>query len=393
MNASSSKILILTERFFPEEFLINDLAGEWKSRGHEVEVLTQVPSYPRDRVYDGYRNGLFQTTCEWNGIPVHRVRTLTGYNRSVVRKILNYINFAFLTSLWALFRGWRYDRVFIYHTGPLTMASAGLVLHHVCRRKCMIWTQDIWPDTVYAYGFKPSWWKRFLLDHFVRLIYSGCDYISVSCSRFRDKLKKYTAKEILFLPQWTSQNFASTPPVPHEKTVFTFAGNIGSVQNLETVLEAFLDLNPPDAELRLVGGGIYLERLKQMATERNSANVVFTGRLPQEKMPEVFAGSDIMILSLKAELSLTIPAKFQAYIAAGKPIFGIVRGETEELIRQYDLGICVESDLNSVREGFRTLLNTDRTQRERWSDNARHVSATYFQREKIIAAFSEILSI
>lgn len=40
------KILILTERFFPEEFLINDLAAEWRSAGHEVEVLTQVPSYP-----------------------------------------------------------------------------------------------------------------------------------------------------------------------------------------------------------------------------------------------------------------------------------------------------------------------------------------------------------
>ena len=55
------KILILTERFFPEEFLINDLAAEWRSAGHDVEVLTQVPSYPGDRIFSGYRNRLFQT--------------------------------------------------------------------------------------------------------------------------------------------------------------------------------------------------------------------------------------------------------------------------------------------------------------------------------------------
>ena len=54
------KILILTERFFPEEFLINDLAAEWRSAGHEVEVLTQVPSYPGDRIFSGYRNRLFR---------------------------------------------------------------------------------------------------------------------------------------------------------------------------------------------------------------------------------------------------------------------------------------------------------------------------------------------
>ena len=46
------KLLILTERYFPEEFLINDLVSEWKNRGYEIEVLTQVPSYPRDAIFE-----------------------------------------------------------------------------------------------------------------------------------------------------------------------------------------------------------------------------------------------------------------------------------------------------------------------------------------------------
>lgn len=150
------RLLILTERFFPEEFLINDLATAWQQRGYEVDLLTQVPSYPHDRIYEGYVNRLFQTTREFHDIPVHRVRTVLGYNTSLVRKILNYLSFACLTSLWALVNGWRYDRVFIYHTGPLTMATAALVLRFLCRKPTMIWTQDVWPDTVYAYGFKQT---------------------------------------------------------------------------------------------------------------------------------------------------------------------------------------------------------------------------------------------
>lgn len=100
------KILILSERFFPEEFLVNDLAAELHKRGNSVEVLTQVPSYPYDKIFDGYRNRLFQTTREYHDIPVHRVRTVLGYNSGgMKRKIVNYISFAFLTSLWSLFFG------------------------------------------------------------------------------------------------------------------------------------------------------------------------------------------------------------------------------------------------------------------------------------------------
>ena len=81
------KILILVERFYPEDFLVNDLASEWKRMGHEVEVLTQVPSYPFDKIFDGYENKTYQTTMELDDIPVHRVSTIFGYNTSVEVKL------------------------------------------------------------------------------------------------------------------------------------------------------------------------------------------------------------------------------------------------------------------------------------------------------------------
>ncbi len=382
------KILILTERFFPEEFLINDLAAEWKKRGWNIEVLTQVPSYPHDRVFDGYCNRWFQTTREYRDIPVHRVKTLTGYNRSVIRKIVNYLNFALLTSLWSLFDGWRYQQIFIYHTGPLTMAVAGVVLHYICRKPCMIWTQDVWPDTVYAYGFKPCWWKRLLLDNFVRLIYSACGTIGVSSPGFIEKLRPYTDKEIHFIPQWTTQRLAMASKAVSGKRIFTFAGNIGSVQNLEMVVEAFGSLKNEEAELRLVGGGVFLERLQKLVQAKQYRNIVFTGRLPQEKMPEVFAQSDVMIISLKREFAMTLPAKFQAYIAAGKPIFGIITGDTAELIEQYELGMIALPEFESIRSGFQTLMQQSSRQLEVWGNNARNTSKRLFDRANIVGIMS-----
>lgn len=393
-NVPKNRVLILTERFYPEEFLINDLAAELKKNNH-IEILTQVPSYPHDKVFQGYCNKLFQTTCEYQDIPVHRVKTYCGYNKSVFIKIFNYLNFAFLTSLWAFFYGFRYDKIFIYHTGPLTMASASLIFHYFWRKKCMIWTQDLWPDSVYAYGFKPTWWKRFLLENFVKMIYSSCSVITVSSPGFIEKLKAYVRKkDIVFVPQWSPVNEGASPEIKKEKKekrVFTFAGNIGSVQNLDMVIEVFGTLKLKNCCLQLVGGGVFLEPLRKYAAENEFHNIYFTGRLPQKDMPEIFAASDILILSLKPEFSMTLPAKFQAYIAAGKAVLGIIEGDTAHLIKKYEAGYAAVPDKESIKKAFLYLADVSDEEICKWGNNALRLSETMFNREKIIHEFQNML--
>lgn len=388
------KILILTERFFPEEFLINDLVSELKKHGHDIEVLTQVPSYPKDAIFEGYKNKLFQTTREYLEIPVHRVRTVLGYNSGgMKRKIVNYVSFAFLTSLWALFNGWKYDRVFTYHTGPLSMASAAIVLHFIWWRKCIIWTQDVWPDTVYGYGVKPTWAMRTFLNFVVRTIYCAFQRILVSCPAFIDKLKPYTRKEVVFVPQWTTEMKELPPRSPDGKRVFTFAGNIGSVQNLEKVVQAFGSLKTNDAELWLVGGGVYLERIKKIVEEHQYNNIIITGRRPRQEMEHFFSNSDVMIISLTEKFDLTIPAKFQAYIAAGRPVFGIIRGDTAKMIEEYDLGMTADpADIDSIVIGFERLCAVSDQQMSQWRKHAVSLSQEKFNRTNIINTISEAIA-
>ena len=65
------KILIVSEVFYPENFIINDFARELHSQGHTIEVLTQYPSYPQSYVYDGYKNEGYSVE-EWDGRKIHR---------------------------------------------------------------------------------------------------------------------------------------------------------------------------------------------------------------------------------------------------------------------------------------------------------------------------------
>ena len=387
------KILVLTERYFPEEFLINDLVSELKKNGHEIEVLTQVPSYPKDAVFEGYQNKLFQTTREYLEIPIHRVRTVLGYNTGgMKRKIVNYVSFAFLTSLWALFNGWKYDRVFTYHTGPLSMASAAIVLHFIWWRKCIIWTQDVWPDTVYSYGVKPTLAMRLFLNGVVRIIYSAFQTILVSCPAFIKKLQPYTRKEISFVPQWTTEMKELPARKPDGKRIFTFAGNVGSVQNLEKVVKAFGSLKTTNAELWIVGGGVYLERITKIVEEQKYNNVIVTGRRPRQEMEHYFSNSDVMLISLTEKFDLTIPAKFQAYIAAGRPIFGIIRGDTAKMIEEYDLGLVADpADTSSIANGFMKMCSASNQQLIHWGKQAITLSRKMFSREQTINTIEMLL--
>lgn len=355
-----AKVLIVVERFFPEDFLVNDLAAEWKKLGHDVEVLTQVPSYPFDRIYDGYANKMYQTTREFNDIPVHRVSTIFGYNRSVCRKILNYLHFALLTGLWAIWNGRRFDKVFVYHTAALTMASAAVPLRLVWRKHITIWTQDIWPDAVWGFGFKPSKWKVALLNAFVRFIYARCERITVSCRRYVGRIKELTGRDAEWIPQWEPAEMDLPQKGPGGKVVFMFAGNMGVPQNLENVIAGFEKAALPDAELWLVGGGVMCDPLKERFAGLDA--VKFCGRQPRQDMPNWFAKADVLIISLTDKYCMTLPAKFQSYIKTGKPIFGILNGEANDLIEEFKLGCTAKpDDLADIAEKFKVMTEMSRS--------------------------------
>ena len=352
-----SKILVIVERFYPEDFLVNDLVKAWKEKGDEVEVLTQVPSYPFDKIFDGYENKRLQTTREYLDIPVHRVNTIFGYNTSVKRKILNYIHFGWRTMLWCLWHARRFDKVFVYHTAALTMAMGVWPLKLIWRKKITIWTQDLWPDAVYAYGFKPKWWKSAILNMFVRSIYACCARITVSCPSYVKRIKELTGREAEFVPQWDPTEMLVERKIDHDgKKIFMFAGNHGVPQNLPNVIEGFARAAREDAELWMVGGGVMLEQLQQLVVEKNIKNVLFKGRQPKSEMGRWFAQADALIISLTSEYRLTLPGKFQSYIKTGKPLLGILEGDARLMIEEDGLGTtAAPEDVESIAEAFRTF--------------------------------------
>jgi len=356
------KILIVTECFYPEEFKINEVALVWKAKGYQVDVLTTVPTYPASEVFDGFENKWYQKN-DYQGINVYRVKAVTGYKNSLLKKLLKYFSFMILGSFLSLKIGKKYDYVFGFDVGALTGMVPAVVLRQFYGKPVTLWVQDIWPDSVYAYGFKKSKLLEFFLNGFVRYVYKNSSNFAISAKGFEQKVLPYLSeqKEIVYAPNWAdylNKNLEKFRFSDDAKVHFTFAGNIGAVQNLENIIEAFgrLDENCFDkAQLNIIGDGSFLEKLKSIVKENNLKNIVFWGKKPREEIYKYLEASDFLIVSLvdKEIFSLTVPAKTQTYVAARKPIIAIINGEAASIIKENNLGlVACPNNIDEIKSIF-----------------------------------------
>lgn len=358
MAENLETLWIISERFFPEEFLINDLATDLAARGLKVNVLTQAPSYPFDKIFQGYQNKFYQTES-WKDVRIHRIVTILGYKKYRLLKILNYLSFMLLSTLFILYQGRRCKNIFIYHTGPLTQAFGGALHSKLFGSRLTIWTQDLWPETVHAYGYCRGGLSKKILDAFVSFIYQNTAQVLVSSPGFKNHLSRFTNGRIEFVPQWSKQDWNLNIHANRswrKGVQFTFTGNISAAQNLHVILEGFglAITRMPNLIFNIFGDGsekLALESFMQKKAFKN--NIIFWGRVPETEIPTILNESDFLILPLRPEIpfNLTIPAKFQSYLRAGKPIIAFDNGTVRDIVNKEQLGFATsELDKQSIAD-------------------------------------------
>lgn len=396
----NKKILIVTECFYPEEFKINDIALSWKDKGYDVDVLTLAPTYPLGKIFPGFRNSFFRKD-EHQGINIFRIHAVTGYRDRKIKKIFKYINFMILGSIVSIFIGRKYDYILGFNMSALTGMLPAVLIRKLYKKPLTFWTQDVWPDSVFAYGFKQTKTLSAVLDMFVRFMYQNIDAIAVSGKGFESKLTPYIKRDLIFhyLPNWAddldgdlaSKNLGKSEGVTH----FTFAGNIGKVQNLENIISAFLSLSneyQEKSQLNIIGDGSHLDNLKLLSN--NNSNIVFHGKKPRSDMASYYKASDFLIISLIDEpiFSVTVPAKTQTYIAAKKPILAIINGDTASIIQDNNLGLCADpSKIDAIATMFQRCIDMGQVERQSFTKENDRLLATIFNKDKTIDRLLEIV--
>ena len=343
-------ILVLCQYYYPEPFRITDICETLVSEGHEVTVLTGLPNYPEGRVLDDYRSGKKRNEII-KGVRVIRSFEI-GRGHSKSRLFLNYFSFSISASIKALFIKEKFDVIFVNQLSPVMMAIPAIAYKKKHKTKILLYCLDLWPDSLLAGGIKDN---SIIYRAFLKLskwIYNSADTILVTSSMFREYFEKVLdikATDIKHLPQYAEDLFTKSAIITKNDDImnFVFAGNIGDMQSVETIIKAANELKGhPEIVFHIIGDGSKLEECKELANDFNLKNITFYGRRPVSEMPNFYGMADAMLITLKDNkaLSYTLPGKVQSYLAAGKPIVGAINGETRQVIEDADCGLCCDAE-------------------------------------------------
>jgi glycosyltransferase involved in cell wall biosynthesis len=389
-------ILIVSQYFWPEHFIINDLALKLKEQGHTVTIFTGKPNYPEGETYPGYSSSDIQEECYSENINVFRVPLRPRKNGGRKNLTLNYLSFVFsgLRHSFRFSKNKEFDVIFVFVVSPITAVIPAILLKWLTKSHLAIWVQDLWPESIRATGFIRN---RFILGcvrGLVRGIYYFSDTILAQSKGFIPHILPLANKnKVFYYPNSVVDNVCEQivyEELPLDliellETQFciVFAGNIGTAQSVETIVTAAEKLkDEPNIKIVLVGSGSKISWIEQQVAERNISNLVLVGRYPASEMPFIFSKAAGLLVTLKSNeiFSFTIPSKIQSYLAAGRPIIAALNGEGANIIREAGAGLVSPSeDPDKLAEAIKQLYHLPNDAREEMGRSGRAYFLSHFE--------------
>lgn len=328
---------------------------QWVKDGHQVTVITCAPNHPQGRVYEGYRNRIYQRETK-DGITVVRVWTFVTANEGFFKRTLNYISYMCTAVVLSLFLP---KADVVLSTSP--QFFNGLAGYFVGKMRRIPWVleiRDLWPESIVAVGAIKNPTIIKILEWVERFAYRKADRIVPVTDSFKacmlgkgiEASKITVVKNGVDLDQYRPVDGA--PALAKElgltgRFVVSYFGTHGMAHHLETILDAARQLSKfPNIVFLMVGDGAERQVLVRMRDEMGLKNVMMLDQQPKSRMPEFWALSDVsLVLLKKSDLFKTvIPSKIFESLAMAKPIVLGVEGESADLLQAAQAGLCIEPE-------------------------------------------------
>ena len=361
-------ILFLTDNFPPE---VNAPASrtfehcrEWVKAGHRVTVVTCAPNFPKGKVFDGYRNRLWQTET-MEGIKVIRVWSYITANEGFLRRILDYQSYMLSAIIASIFV--RKVDLIIGTSPQFFTACAAYVVSRYKFRPYIFELRDLWPESIKAVGAMKNerairfleWLEMFLYRKSAKVVSVTRSFKEILMKRGIDGSKIEVITNGVDISQ-----FKPRPKDPEltaklgmtGKFVAGYIGTHGLAHGLETLLAAAERLRGQDIVFLFLGDGARKDALKQMAAEKKLDNVVFVDSVSKADVARYWSLLDVSVIHLKKTdlFTTVIPSKLFESMGMGLPVLHGVEGESADIVREEGAGIPFEPE--NVDQLFDALM-------------------------------------
>lgn len=388
------KILFITDNFPPE---VNAPATrtyehcvEWVRQGADVKVITCVPNFPHGNIYDGYKNKFYQKE-NIDGIEVIRVWSYITANNGFFKRVIDYFSFAFMAFWVGLFQ--KYD--IIVATSPqffTTWAAWGI--SKIRRKPWIFELRDIWPESIRTVGAMKQNRILDLLEKIELGLYKDADKVVAVTKGFKGNLIKrgIDEKKIEVVTNGSNldlfcsceKDYALLKSLNLEnKFIIGYIGTHGMAHSLDFIVQSISKIDDPDIHFLFIGDGAMKSKIIKMASELSLKNITFLEPIAKDEVPRYLSIIDVSLAPLikSNTFKTVIPSKIFEASAMQKPTLLGVEGLAQEIIKNYNAGVCFEPENEMDFIDKVNLLKNDQILYAHYQEGCKQLAHKYDRKE------------
>lgn len=289
------------------------------------------------------------------------------------------------------------DKVLLV-TNPAPMVALISKLRKKRNFKLNILVHDVFPENTKPAGLKLPSWSYHSLKNLFDKAYSRADQLIALGRDMKQILEQKVAKfehqpKVTIIENWADLDIISPLELtPHpNKLIIEYAGNIGLVQGLQTLIEDIKTVNNDNIQFHLWGTGAEEHNLKDYTLAQNMTNVVFHGAYLRSKQNEVINNCDLALVTLSEGMfGLGVPSKTYNILAAGKAVLyiGEPTSEIGLLLNEKQIGyVFAPSDREGIKRFLKNLTLERRNEFNEMGRRARKVAETEYTKQIILNKF------
>lgn len=370
------KLTLISQYFYPEMIstgqILTELLEALSDRGISSSVICAQPTYYGKSKVAGFmihRNIAISRTAN------------TQYDKNVLKgKVCNAASF-FLAALVKAFAQKAPD-LFLLVTNPSFLGAMGPILKVLKKRPFVLIIHDLYPDIAIKTGYlKKGTPIDVLWQKMNRWIYRSAHFIVVLGRDMQELVRRQMPSihrsKVVYIPNWADPQLIQ--PMPFEKNrliqqlglqnkfVVQYSGNMGLTHDMETIIEAAIELREDhNIHFLLIGGGGKLPEIKATAARYRLHNMTFLPYQPRENLKHSLGAAHVGLVSLaKNTRGLSVPSKIYGIMASGRPTVAIVpaRSEIAETVHGFRCGIVTPPGDASALVSAIIFLRADKSER------------------------------
>jgi len=334
---------------------MTELAVSLVGRGHEVQVLTLMPNYPKGEIFEAYR-GQQSMTEEMEGVTVHRQFVKPAAREAGVfqKGLAAYkVQAAFLKALPRLTKP---DIIFTISPPPF----AGLAAQKLAAKwgiPYVVRVADIASHAMAAANASKNPLSKIVQNLEAKMI-RGAAALNVVSPSFIPEVKAICQGQDKAIVVFDWADGSAIKPLPSTdsfravwdldgKFVLMYSGSLGYTSDLGPVFEAISRMEFKNRVFFMIlGAGPKLQEAKQKVANLGLENIIFRDLVPRSDLNRSLSSAHMHIATLTPEgAKSSTQGKMRTITAAGKGVIGLMPTECSEakVITEGQFGVVFDN--------------------------------------------------